>query len=352
MPKSKTSVGFDLMIEGGHVGKPSRFSLWNNDKNSKKPQAHAPLKYYADALIGTTANLLKDWQHPAAGAKNTSSENPFWKAWTQMEAHYELYTRSNPRVESLRAESPASDKALLKKFEDSFSKALNDAFSKPEIDFRDFEFLIDKIEALENDFKQPLLYNFSMNFSKNFADQLQVFYSFLWNLRSLVAVDYNAHMQDVSHEGLKVDSVSDYLPKPDYVANDAILYYQFKKLITPFTSGRQSDVRIEKLFAEPLKKAFHQYSHNASYLIDHLPEKFLSSLNPYELEEALHLVQMDWLLASPSGCLFKIREELYGLQSGYEKIFWLEAQGRPKQKTARFEVSCSLQTGNSSKDVA
>lgn len=347
MPKNNKSVGFELKIESGPIGKPASVHLWSQEVSSTKTGAHEPLKYFADALVGTTAQLLHQWS-----SKSATSENPFWNTWTQMEAHYELYTKSNPRIESLRAESPSADTARLKKFEESFSSALNHAFSKTEVDFRDFEFLIDKIEALETDLKQPLLYNFSMNFSKNFTDQIQIFYSFLWNLRSLVAVDYNAHMEDVSHEGLKVDSVSDYLPKPDYIANDAILYYQFKKLILPFTSGRQSDVRIEKLFADPLKKAFDQYSHNASYLIDHLPAKFLASLSSFELEEALHLVQMDWLLASPSGCLFKIREELYGLQSGYEKIFWPEALGRPRQKSAHLEVSCYLNASRASKNVA
>ena len=38
------------------------------------------------------------------------------------------------------------------------------------------------------------------------------------------------------------------------------------------------------------------------------------------------MVQMDWLLGSASGLLFKIREELYGLKEGYDRIFWPHAK--------------------------
>lgn len=339
MSKGQNHVGFELFLEGGCVGRPSRLVLWNEQKLKKITQFQNPLRYFADALLATSAHELAAWS-----STENYRKHPHFQQWTEMEAHFELYKKATPRVESLYKESPRLNSEVLKKFEERFSKALTETFSKPEIDFRDFEFLIDKIEALESDLKAPLLYNFSMKFSENFCDQLQVFYSFLWNLRSLVAVDYNAHIQDPSHEALPVDSVSDYLAKSEYVVNDALLYYQFKKLSTPFVSGRHSDVKIDKLFVEPMKKAFASYSHNASYLIDHLPESFLAGLHTMELEEALHLVQMDWLLGSTSGMLFKIREELFGLQSGYEKIFWPMAEGRPKQKSVRLEVACSLKS--------
>ena len=109
----------------------------------------------------------------------------------------------------------------------------------------------------------PLLYNFGLNFSKTFVDKLHTVYSFLYHLRSLVAVDHNAHAGDVSHEGLRVDAITDYLPRAEYVVNDALLYFNFKKLSAPFCGPKATDSRVEKLFAAPMEKAFHKYSHNA-----------------------------------------------------------------------------------------
>lgn len=91
-----------------------------------------------------------------------------------------------------------------------------------------------------------------------------------------------------------------------------------------------------------MAKAFQKYSHNACHLIDHLPESFLNALNPVDLEEALYLVQMDWLLASPSGLLFRIREELFGLQEGYTKVMWKDCQPDPRASAHKLISYCKI----------
>ncbi len=91
-----------------------------------------------------------------------------------------------------------------------------------------------------------------------------------------------------------------------------------------------------------LSKCFHSYSHNAVCLIENLPKSFLNSLNTEELEDTLYLVQMDWLLGADAGLLFRVREELYGLIDGYERIFWPDAKGRTPEKQTSLSVNCKL----------
>jgi hypothetical protein len=145
-------------------------------------------------------------------------------------------------------------------------------------------------------------------------------------------LDYNAHTTDPSHEACKIDSISDYLSKAEYVANDGLLYFNFKKLKD----------QMKPQAYETMNKAFMNYSHNGYCLIEALPKSFLNSLRTEELEESLYLVQMDWLLGTDAGLLFKIREELYGLIEGYEKVFWHDVDGRSFQNQSHLAVSCEI----------
>jgi hypothetical protein len=202
--------------------------------------------------------------------------------------------------------------------------------------------LLEAFTTLEKQMNSTILFNFNLSFSKEFTEKLHALYSFLFHLRSIVAIDHNAHIEDASHEAIKVDSILDYMPRADYITNDALLYLNFKKLSTPFCNPKSPDPRVEKLFANPLEKAFEKFSNNAYLLVNNLPASFVNSLNPLELEEALYLVQMDWLLGSPAGLLFKIREEIYGIHSGYEKIFWKDCEPFAHDKNFTLRLSCQL----------
>ena len=93
---------------------------------------------------------------------------------------------------------------------------------------------------------------------------------------------------------------------------------------------------------ETLEKSFKAYSHNGYCLIESLPKSFLKSLPTAELEESLYIAQMDWLLGTDAGLLFRIREELFGLKEGYDKVFWPDLADKPVQKQTHLSVSCEL----------
>ncbi len=339
MKQASTFIGFDIKLERGGLPRPAKLTLWQEQDQFKKNTPQTPFKYFSDALLGTAASYLCTW---AQGQINSAEAQKCYNAWQTLEPHVELSLRSQERILSLHKQVRVINKQTLENFEKKFNDTLKEVFSSEKIDLKNFWPLIEVIAEFETQIKSPILFNFSVAFSNEFCTRLQMLYSLLWNLRTLVAVDHNAHIEDPSHEALRMDSICDYLPKSEYVVNDALLYYQFKKLSRPFSLGKTSDVKIEKLFVSPLEKAFHQYSHNASYLIDHLPENFLSVMNPADLEDALYLVQMDWLLGSSSGLLFKIREEIYGLQNGYEKIFWPEWDNGNFKKSLSLSVCCEL----------
>lgn len=331
MKNAKINLGYDVAMGRGPVLRPTHFQLWNKDTKSSHVPARAPLKYQADALLGFAFMKLNPENTHSSAAECIS-------LWEQIEPHLSLHREAQSRVKAMATHRPSTPSHLIKQFEKSFLNTLQTALTKDAIDFKELTSLIDHIVYLEDDMKTPVLYNFSCPFSPEFTETLQALDSFLFHLRNLVAIDYNNLIEDPSHEALKVDSVTDYLPKGDYVVSDAVLYWQIKKLTKPFVAGTRSDIRIEKLLAQPIESAFKQYAHNACQLIDHLPEHFLKGLGPLEMEDTLYLVQMDWLLGTGTGMLFKIREELYGLQNGYEKIFWPEVENRPYLKPTQLNL--------------
>lgn len=338
---SSFKFGFDIVTEKGVCPRPVAVKAWTKKDRFEKSGAQKPFKYMADALCGLAltrlnSNVSCPVQMPHADASFCNM------AWQAIDPHFELWKRSQDRVQSMRLEVRKVDAQTCAEFEAAFSAVLEKSFTPDGIDLKALWPLIDQISALENKRYAPLLYNFGLKFSPAFTQKLHYLYSLCFNLRSVVAVDWNAHIDDPSHEAVRVDSITDYIPKADYVVNDALLYWQFSKLAHPFVAGRASDVKVEKLFVEPMKKAFHSASHNACHLIDHLPKSFLEKLESSELEEALYLVQMDWLLGSEAGLLFRLREELFGLQNGYEKIFWHDLQDGPVRKGANLSLSFEL----------
>jgi hypothetical protein len=221
---------------------------------------------------------------------------------------------------------------LVEYFERNFTDTLDSSLHPWGVDLSHLCHLVEAIDHLETKMAQPLLYNFNLKFSRPVVEKLHYLHSMLFSLRSLVAMDYNAHSQDPTHEACKVDSITDYLSKAEYVANDALLYYTFKK----------QNGRMKPEVFETLEKAFKSYSHNGYCLIEALPKSFLSTLRKEELEESLYIAQMDWLLGTDAGLLFRIREELYGLMEGYEKVFWPDAEGHSHQQQSHLSVNCLL----------
>jgi hypothetical protein len=341
MKTKNLNLSYDVSLEKGSTWKPLKVQFIAQKDLGPKLAPTEPFKYMADALVGLSLLKLNHFlksplAHPELDYSLAS------EAFKALNPLCELYDRSQPRVRALQSHLRMTGPGVCTEFESHFQETLENAIKPWGIDLSALGTLLDTFNWVESKMGAPLLYNFSLNFSKPFVEKMHILYSFLYHLRSLVAIDHNAHCEDPSHEAVKVDAISDYISKPEYVANDAILYWNFKKLSQPFAGSRTSDARVEKLFVNPLEKSFQKYSHNAYQLVNSLPPTFLNSLNPIELEEALHLVQMDWLLGSPSGLMFRIREELYGLQNGYEKIFWNDVEPKNHSKPFKLSLSCKV----------
>ncbi len=333
--KSKSkSFDYELKMENGSILKPMSVDFFRSlDRDHK---AHKPFKYHSDVLVALSfTNIHKTLNSECLYTLDSSMD--FWRA---MEPHYELYGRSRKRVVALTERADTVPDSLIEKIESKWDNILRDTFEKERVNLKDLQQLIPLVDYLEDHLKKPLLYNFSLVFSPEFQQRLIMLYSFISNIRALVALDHNSFIDDPSHEAIKIDSITDYLPKPEYVVNDALMYFHFKKLFAPFVSGRSGDVKLEKLLYKPLDSHFQKFSHNACQLIENLPQAFLNQLNPIELEQALFLIQMDWLLGSEAGLMFKIREELFGLQEGYEKIFWPEYDFRGHKHSTKLHVCC------------
>lgn len=333
-PTDKVWLGFDVKVEAGSILKPYQIHFWK-ESDYKHSQPEAPFHYHSDALVGLSmVHLLPSLQNPFATGKNAPKMNfPFChEAWLALEPHHELFSRSQARVNALRAQMKPMPLAPVEYFERNFTEIFEESLNPWGIDLSHLCHAIDAIEYLENKMESPILYNFNLKFSKPLTEKLHYLHSLLFNMRSLIALDYNAHINDPTHDACKVDSITDYLSKAEYVANDAILYYHFKK---------QKEAMKPDVY-ENMEKTFKTYSHNGYCLIESLPKSFLKSLPTAELEESLYIAQMDWLLGTDAGLLFRIREELFGLKEGYDRIFWPDASDKPIQKQTHLSVSCEI----------
>lgn len=355
MKTSQIQMGIEIKTKHGAILKPHHIQFWD----LKCPATHSaipkhfsghtpqhPFKYFTDAILGLCYHRMNDFKFLTPEDKKFATQ-----AYHSFDPYSTLFSKSAQRVKALRNElsSPVGQHAA---FEKKMTALWEKTFSQPSVHIEDLNAVLDCISDFEHSLDVAFLYHFAIQFSEHFNEKLICFYSFLFHLRALVALDHNAHVDDSSFESIKCDSISDYLPKSDYTVNDALLYWQFKKLSTPFVGHKDKDTRIEKLFVDPMLKSFNQYNHNACCLVDQLPKSFLNSLPHNDIEEALHHVQMDWLLGSEAGMLFKIREELYGIIEGYDKIFWPEVSASAPKKATNLNISFHLNEKDLSKEFA
>ncbi|MFN8944610.1 MAG: hypothetical protein ACK5WZ_08300 [Pseudobdellovibrionaceae bacterium] len=346
--KSKKNQGFNKNSGQAHLHytvkmddsclfKPSSFVL-HEGKHDQDISFLPPFKYHADAILGLSGLMLNShWKTPL-------KQNPFdfqfcHEAWECLEPHHQVFSRTQERVrilhESLEKNSPVN-KLALENFEKHLTEILDNSCAQDEIDLNSFQDLIDAIFHLETKMQKPLAFNYSLSFHKETMAKLHQLHAFLFHLRALVAVDYNSQISDATFEALKVDAISDYLHLPDYVTQDAIFYHQFKKIAEPYIGTTNPAVKDVIM---PTLNGFKSLSHNAYCLIENLPKNFLSRMPYQKWNETLHLIQMDWALGTPAGLLFKIREELYGVLGGYEKLFWQDEQIH-SFKPSHLEIQC------------
>ena len=336
MKPSSFVMGFEIKTTRGPVLKPVSLEIWDQNSRLKEFTPHPPLKFMNDSLVGLQFHKMTNFLN---APKQTDFIN---YAINELCPYATLFYSSGDRLFKIQEKLKPIDQMLVQIFENKwFSYWDAQDFSKG-INFNKLDQAFDILSEFETEIKAPLMYNFTLQFSRKFTDHLLAMYSFLFHLRSIIALDHNIHIDDSSFESVKCDSISDYLPRVDFTTNDALVYWQFKKLATPFVGHKDKDIRIEKLFVEPMQRAFDQYNHNACALIDQLPQEFLAMHPNAELEHDLHQIQMDWLLGSSAGLMFRVREELFGLHHGYDKVFWPETSNQKEKKPTQFKVCFEL----------
>ena len=351
MKRDGIRLGYHITLDKGSTFKPLTFNFWKQTSDFEKNPPSQPSSFLSDLLLGVSFLRLNSYcASPLAVPFVDSSFAQ--TVWNEFEPHRELFKKSQKRVEALYKEMKPVSPALVQKFEKNFCETLVRIQQPWGFDLRDFSELVSEIEKFEAEIGCPLIYNFNVKFSAQFEEKLLALDSFLFHLRSVVALDHNAHVSEPAFEAVKVDSVQDYIPRADYVVSDALMYWQLKKLAQPWTAGTRSDVKVEKLLIEPIFKAFKKHVHNACFLVDQLPANFLTQFGPENMEEALYLVQMDWLMGSGLGLLFKIREEIYGIEHGYEKVFWHEWQDRDWSQPTALKIAGELSQADFRKKAA
>lgn len=325
MKEQTLKMGYDVKYSTyDGILKPTTLSWWSKSEQTIKLSSKPGFKYFNDVLVGMNFHALTGYKYASAEDQKFIS-----KYLKEMDPYHQIFESSQNRLKHHIPEVKPS--ALTEAFENEFTTFINDCFTADNLQFHFLNQGLNLIAKFEKDLGKNLIYNFDTKFSDSFNQKLICFYSLLFHVRTLFAVEHNKHTEDLSTESVKCDSITDYLAKSDYTTNDALVYWQFKKLSIPF-SGSQ-DVKVGKLLVDPLESAFRQYNYHACVLIDNLPESFLTNTNVLKLEDKLYKMQMDWLLGSSTGLLFRLREELFGVTEGYNAIFWPEMNSFQQTKS-------------------
>lgn len=334
------SSGLDIRLEVQYdnnskiLGCPIR--LTSSISASKEAEGHpyAPLPYFTDALLGLSsyklAQITQDYTPSSAEDQLVSL------LWQRLEPMYEVYQRSHQRVHSLlhiKANSvrTAPEQAL----EQSLNEIIKLACSSKGIQLTELINLIDSLNFFESKRSHPLLFDTQLQLSETGMNTLHTLNSFLYNLRAISAIYYNSKRKEALYESLHLDSVKDYFHAPDLLTNETMLYYQFLKLC--------KKGQINDQIQASMVKAFRNHLPHSHYLVHSLPDSFFNHQNNELLEQSLYTFQIDWLLGSPAGLLYRIREELIGIKEGYENTFWPELHNEESEEpTNTLHVNCVL----------
>jgi hypothetical protein len=231
---------------------------------------------------------------------------------------HEVYYRAFQRIKN-HLHAKASDSAAEQHFEQHLKEIIAKVFSGGAAQLSHLPPMIDLMNDLELKRGQPLLFDTRLQLSTTTISILQTLHSFLYNLRGLTAIHHNEGKVDSIYDSLQVDSVKDYFHAPDLLTNEAILYHYIQN------DESNSSNR------EWLTEAFRNHLPQSHFLVHALTGEFFSRKTREQLEQELYTFQIDWLLGSPAGLLYRIREELIGLREGYDQTFWPELQHEPNE---------------------
>lgn len=298
-------------------------------------EVHPPLPYFTDALLGLSAYKLtlysKDFSH------SSEEENVVNQLWQGLEPLYEVYQRSFQRISPLLHSAQKSPSDFEIKLDQGIAEILNNGCTSEGIDFVELSGILDCIDYFETKRHCPLLFDLNLKLPSITLERLHALNSVLYNLRALSAIYYNSNRKESLYETLHLDNVKDYFHAPDLLTNDTLLCHQF------LTLKKNGSFREGSSGLETLDKSFKNYLPHSYQLLQSLPESFFSNQTPEQLEQSLYSFQIDWLLGTPAGLLYRIREELNGLREGYDQTFWPELQHTEVEvPISILHVNCTL----------
>ncbi len=317
------------------LGHPTLLKYEINSSGFTQQPFQAPLPYFTDALLGLSAYKLT--LHSKEYSSNTEEEDAVTQLWQGLEPLHEVYQRSFQRVKSLLQFSTnnKSPSEFEQKLEQGIADILKTSCNDNEIDFMELSSLLDCIDYFETKRHKPLLFDLQLQLPTATMEQLHTLNSVLYNLRALTAIYYNSHRKESLYETLHLDNVKDYFHAPDLLTNDTLLCHQFLTL--------KKKGEITGTGEGTLEKAFKNYLPHSYQLVQCLPESFFLNQSAEQLEQSLYSFQIDWLLGTPAGLLYRIREELNGLREGYEQTFWPELQHAEAEDSINIlHVNCTL----------
>lgn len=351
----------DVLVNPKHISWQGTHTVAGKGAGASSTAPDLPLAYLTDVLTFTSLKSLGflaefSQRQTLPQALSALKRTAAYQVWEQLEPQYALYDQHQKSLKQKLekgAEKKSAAKAVkgnLKAEEEltqGFLKILHGSFKQGQLELLPFAKALDLLDAFEEASEANLLFNLSIELRRDSLEVLWLFYSFLISLRSLIAFDYNTQLADPSFNAVKVDPIFDYLPQADYVSSDALLIHHLYAFKNP-----------------EFKKLFNQYTHNAHRLYQSLPPGFFApspvpanpkkgSKNPKKAhgnglkaltndkkfyEEKLFTFQTDWLLGSSAGLLFRLREELFALELGYDKIFWKELQDQEPKEQEKLEI--------------
>ena len=336
----KENSGIEIRLEVKYaenskvIGCPIHLNSTINVSNEAEGHPYSPLPYFTDALLGLSAYKLnlntKDY------VPSTPEDQLISHLWLKLEPMYEVYQRSYQRVRPLlHSKSTLIRTELEQSLEQSLNEIIKQSCTGDGIHFDVLLNLIDSLNYFESKRSHPVLFDTQLQLSETGMNTLHTLNSLLYNLRAISAIYYNSKRKEPLYESLHLDSVKDYFHAPDLLTNETMLYYQFLKLC--------KKGQINEHIEASMIKAFRNHLPHSHYLVHSLPDNFFSNQNSELLEQSLYTFQIDWLLGSPAGLLYRIREELIGIKEGYENTFWPELHSEESDEpTNTLHVNCVL----------
>lgn len=319
------NIYFKIETKSGTYLKPTSIKIENSPHklSSSNESSTQKLHYKTESLVGLS--LIKLGHHYKFDTESFEANPNFinW-AWRSLDPHFELYWKTQNKLTELMDQPSSADASRIADLEKSFDQILSGSLNSKGLNLEKLNELLEKISGFEDRSTSPLLFDFSIKFSSSFIEKLHALYSLLFHLRSLIALDHNSLSPDTSHHSVRVDSISDYLSDAEFIASGAALYWNFKKQTQPFQGHKGSDPKIETLLITPLQKSFESYLHHSYCLIENTPKNILKNFKKIGIDEDFYRIEMNWLLGAPSGILYRVKEELFGLIKGYENLFWPE----------------------------